>query len=53
MELFILIGLAAVYSWIHGAVICFKKLHGLTKYEKVVCWTAFVTLVLIWLGAMK
>lgn len=45
-----IIGVAMIYSMIHGSVIVFKKLKNLTTYEKVVCWVAYVSVVLLVLG---
>lgn len=45
-----LIGVWIIYSWIHAGVIIFKKLPALPTYEKVVSWTAFVSLVLFMIG---
>lgn len=49
---FALIGIAMIYSWIHMAVIGFKKLVGLTQYEKVVAWVALVTITLYVIGTL-
>ncbi len=47
-----LIGLGAIYVFVHAIVICFKKLTNLTQYEKVIMWVAFVTFILLILGVM-
>jgi len=48
-----MIGVAMFYSMIHGTVIVFKKIENLTSYEKVVCWVAFVSMVLIVLSVIS
>lgn len=48
--IYALLGLIMIYSWIHIIVICFKKLTGLTQYEKIVSWVAFVGFVIFILG---
>lgn len=32
----VILGLAMIYSWIHGAIIVGKKIKGTTQYENVV-----------------
>ena len=48
-----LLGLIMVYTWVHAVVINFKKLQGLTTYEKVVLWVALVGGVLTVIGIMS
>ena len=48
-----IIGLIMIYSWIHAVVINFKKLQGLTDYEKVVLWVALVGFALTMMGLMS
>jgi hypothetical protein len=48
-----MIGVGMFYSMIHGTVIVFKKIENLTSYEKVVCWVAFVSMVLIVLSVIS
>lgn len=45
-----LIGLVLLYAYVHATIICFKKLHGLTQYEKTVSLVAFIGLVLTLIG---
>lgn len=48
-----LIGLYMMYSWAHFAYISFKKIYAdRTTYEKVVTWTAIVTLLLYVIGSL-
>lgn len=47
-----ILGFTMIYSWIHATVICFKKLKGLTKYEKIVTMAGFVFIFLFIIGTM-
>ena len=48
-----IIGLIMIYSWIHAVVLNFKKLRGLTSYEKVVLWVAFISMALYVVGTLN
>lgn len=45
-----LLGLVAIYSFIHSIVIVVKKIGSLTLYEKIVLWTGVVMMSLILIG---
>ena len=47
-----LLGLAIIYAWGHASYIVFKKVTGLTTYEKVISITAFVSVILYVLGTL-
>lgn len=47
-----ILGLIMFYSWIHGTAIVFKKIKGLTQYEKVVLWVGLVSLVMLVIGVV-
>lgn len=42
-----------IYSWIHSVVIVFKKIKGLTQYEKVVLWVGLVGMTLFVIGMLS
>ena len=48
-----ILGFAMIYAWIHGVVIIFKKITGLTDYEKVVLWFGFVFTTLFIIGSIN
>jgi hypothetical protein len=48
-----ILGLAMIYAWVHSVVIGFKKLQGLTQYEKVVLWVGFISMILYVIGTMN
>ncbi len=45
-----LIGLAAIYLWVHTAVIVHKKVVGITPYELFVLIAGAVSLLLLIIG---
>lgn len=49
----LIIGIIVLYSFTHAFVICLKKLIGLTKYEKIVCWFAFAWFSLLILSILS
>lgn len=49
----IVIGLAMIYSWIHGAIIVGKKIKDTTQYENVVLIVGFITMVLYVIGTLS
>jgi hypothetical protein len=53
MELFtVVLGLAAIYSWVHGAIIVGKKITGTTTYENAVLIFGLVMFTIIILDIM-
>jgi len=50
--IYMILGIAMIYSWVHSVVIVVKKISGLTSYEKVVMWVGIVGFALIALDAM-
>ena len=48
-----ILGLAMFYAWIHGTVIIFKKITGLTDYEKAVLWFGLVFTALFIIGSLN
>lgn len=54
MESFlILLGLAAMYSWVHFTVVFFKKAQKLTSYETAMSIFAIVTCFLYILSTLQ
>jgi len=51
-ELLVILGLAMMYSWVHGIIIISKKISGTTSYEKVVLWFGVVVFAISMLGIM-
>jgi len=47
-----ILGLAMIYSWIHGAIIVGKKIGKTTQYERVVLIFGLVAMVLFVLGSI-
>ena len=47
-----ILGLAIIYAWGHATYIVFKKLSGLTDYERVISVIAFVSFVLYVVGTL-
>jgi cell division protein FtsL len=48
-----ILGIAMIYAWIHSTVIIFKKVTGLTQYEKAVMWFALVVWALFLIGYLS
>ena len=46
-----IIGLLAIYIWVHGSIIVGTKVKGTTTYENVVLIAGLVTLVLLLIGS--
>lgn len=49
----IILGLAIIYSWIHGAIIVGKKIKDTTQYENVVLVFGAVAFLLYVVGTMN
>ena len=47
-----ILGLAMIYSWIHGVIILFKKTKDLTQYENVVLIVGLVAIGLYIAGTL-
>lgn len=48
-----ILGLIMIYTWVHAVVINFKKLTGLTQYEKVVLGFALGFAILFVIGSIN
>lgn len=46
----VLVGLIALYVWIHGAIVLFTKTENLTQYEKVLLIAGGILFILSIIG---
>lgn len=50
--MYLILGLAMFYAWGHATYIIFKKIVGLTDYERVVSVVAFIGFILYLMGTL-
>jgi hypothetical protein len=50
--IYVILGLAMIYSWVHGAIIVGKKIQSTTQYENTVLIFGLITFALYVIGTI-
>lgn len=48
----LIIGIVAIYAWVHSIIIISRKVKDTTKYERVVLIASLIAFVLMFIGVV-